>query len=66
MGNTKILCTKIELKNTNETLNITAPKKGKKIIQEKFDETFTKKMKELRETNNGRPGGGFRRGGNRN
>lgn len=66
MGNTKILCTKLELKNSNETLHISAPKKGKKITQEKFDKTFAKKMKELGETRGGgRPGGGFR-GENRN
>lgn len=61
MGNTKILCTKVELKKSKEIVEITPPKKGKKLNQEEYDEILEKKIKEIRGSF-GRPGGMSRRG----
>lgn len=55
-GTTTILCTEIVL-NPSEKSDIEAPTKGKEITREKYNETVTKKMEELREN--------FQRRGNR-
>ena len=59
-GKTVILCSKVVL-NSKEKVEIKAPNKGKEISQKEYDETVTKKMKEMSEMNGG-PGGGFRMG----
>lgn len=61
-GRTTILCTEIVM-NPSEKEEIKAPKKGKKINREKFNETVKKKMEELREMfqKRGRGNGGGRR-----
>ena len=47
-GNMQYLCTKIVL-NPKDKIEITAPKKGKEISQDKYDEVVAKKVKEMRE-----------------
>ncbi|MCG1036089.1 GLPGLI family protein [Polaribacter sargassicola] len=61
-GNTTILCTEIVL-NPSEKASIEAPTKGKKITREKYTETVTKKMEELRQNFQNRGRGGNRGGG---
>lgn len=56
-GKTTILCTEIVM-NPSEKETIEAPKKGKKITREEFNETTTKKMEEMREQFKGRRGKG--------
>lgn len=56
-GKTIILCSKIVL-NVKEKAEIKAPNKGKEISQKEYDETVTKKMKELMEMNQGQGGRG--------
>ena len=63
-GTTTILCTEIVL-NPSEKAAIEAPRKGKKITREKYTETVTKKMEELRQ-NFQNSGGRGNRGGGRN
>ena len=54
------LCSKIEL-NSENTIEINAPKKGKKISQEKFDELLAEKAKKVKElSQRGRSGGSGR------
>lgn len=65
IGNKKILCTKVEISNSNEGFKIEPPKKGKKVNQETFDEILAKKIEELQESSGIQRGGAFRRG-NRN
>ncbi|MDX6747085.1 GLPGLI family protein [Polaribacter sp. PL03] len=60
-GRTTILCTEIVL-NPGEKEEIDTPTKGKKITREKYNETITKKMEEMRENFSGRGG---RNGGGR-
>lgn len=59
-GKTVILCSKVVL-NSKEKVEIKAPNKGKETSQKEYDETVTKKMKEMSEMNGG-SGGGFRMG----
>ncbi|MEO9571229.1 MAG: GLPGLI family protein [Polaribacter sp.] len=61
-GRTTILCTEIVI-NPSEKEEIKQPTKGKKITREKYTETITKKMEEMRERfqGRGRNGGGGRR-----
>lgn len=54
-GKTVILCSKVVL-NSKDKVEIKAPNKGKEISQKEYDETVTKKMKEMSEMNGG-PGG---------
>lgn len=55
------LCSKIEL-NLKDSITINAPKKGKKVSQEKYDVILAKKAKELKELQqNRRSGSGGRR-----
>lgn len=61
-GTTTILCTEIVL-NPSEKEAIEAPSKGKKITREKYTETVTKKMEELRQNFQNRGRGGNRGGG---
>ncbi|WP_282071489.1 GLPGLI family protein [Polaribacter atrinae] len=61
-GTTTILCTEIVL-NPSEKEAIEAPSKGKKITREKYSETVTKKMEELRQNFQNRGRGGNRGGG---
>lgn len=57
-GDTQIICTKVVL-NVKDKYEIKAPKKGKKVSEEEFDEIVAKKTVELKERfKNGRPGGG--------
>jgi GLPGLI family protein len=56
-GKTTILCSKIVL-NVKEKAEIKAPNNGKEISQKDYDETVTKKMKELMEMNQGQGGRG--------
>lgn len=58
-GKTVILCSKIVM-NTKEKAEIKAPKTGKEISQQEYDEVVMKKMEELQQMGN-RPGG-FRMG----
>ena len=58
--NRTILCSKIELRN-DEDLVIIPPKKGKKVSQDKFDETFRKKAKEVKEMMDNRRARGGRK-----
>lgn len=61
-GRTTILCTEIVI-NPSEKEEIKQPTKGKKITREKYTETVTQKMEEMRERfqGRGRNGGGGRR-----
>ena len=61
-GTTTTLCTEIVL-NPSEKEAIEAPSKGKKITREKYTETVTKKMEELRQNFQNRGRGGNRGGG---
>lgn len=58
-GVTTILCTKIAI-NPKEKIEIKAPKKGKAITQQEFNDIMMKKMKEMREQFQN--GGGNRQG----
>lgn len=59
-GKTSILCSKI-IMNSKEKETIAAPKKGKEVTQEKYNEILKVKMKEMSE----RRGNGRGPGGNR-
>ena len=59
-GKTSILCSKIVM-NSKEKETIEAPRKGKEVTQEKYNEILKAKMKELSD----RPRGGRGPGGNR-
>lgn len=63
MGNTKIICSKIELANSSKIIEIDIPKKGKLITQEKFDELMREKMEEMKSNSRAR---GNMYGGGRN
>ena len=52
-GKTVILCSKVVL-NSKDKVEIKAPKNGKIISQKEYDETVTKKMKEMSEMGGGR------------
>ena len=52
-GRTTVLCTEIVM-NPSEKTEIEAPKKGKKITREKYNETVTKKIEEMRQNFKGR------------
>ena len=52
-GKTVILCSKVVL-NSKDKVEIKAPKNGKLISQKEYDETVTKKMKEMSEMGGGR------------
>lgn len=57
-GRTTLLCSKITL-NPKEKLEISAPKKGKKVTQKEFDKVLDEKIKEMDDMH-GRPGPGDR------
>jgi GLPGLI family protein len=64
-GKTTILCSKVVL-NAKDKVEIKAPNNGKVVTQKEYDETVTKKMKELSEMSQGQGHGGMqiRMGGN--
>lgn len=59
-GDTQIICTQVVL-NVKEKIEIKAPRKGKKVTEEEFNEIVAEKTSELKERfKNRRPGGGGR------
>ena len=60
-GDTQVICTKVVL-NLKEKKELKAPKKGKKVTEEEFDEIVEEKTIEMRERfKKGRQGGGGNR-----